>query len=67
MNASDDATIFAREVQRRGGLATYVMVGGANQYPHHHPRFDIDEECLVPAVRWLEEIIRSPEDPDPDG
>lgn len=59
MNASDDATIFAREVQRAGGLATYVMVGGANAYPHHHPRFDIDEECLEPAVRWLEEVIRS--------
>lgn len=58
MNASDDATVLAREVQRNGGLATYVMVGGANQYPHHHPMFDIDETCLEPAVRWLEEVIR---------
>ncbi|WP_156252334.1 amidohydrolase [Pseudactinotalea terrae] len=62
MSASDDATILAREVQRAGGLATYVMVGGANEHPHHHPLFDIDEDCLVPAVRWLEEVIRSADD-----
>ncbi|WP_324650107.1 amidohydrolase [Georgenia sp. H159] len=62
MAASDDATIFAREVQRAGGLATYVMVGGANRYPHHHPLFDIDEASLEPAVRWLDDIIRSADD-----
>lgn len=58
MPASDDATLFARAVQDRGGLATYVMVGGANRAAHHTAAFDIDERCLEPAVRWLEAIIR---------
>ncbi len=59
-SGSDDASLFAREVQQRGGLATYMMVGGGNQAPHHNPRFDIDERSIPVAVDILDHLIRHP-------
>ncbi|WP_420313623.1 M20/M25/M40 family metallo-hydrolase [Actinopolymorpha alba] len=59
MGGSDDASLFAREVQRQGGLATYMLVGGGNQAPHHNPYFDIDEAAIPVAVDVLDELIRS--------
>lgn len=40
----------------------FIMVGSANTnkgliYPHHHPRFDIDESCLSPTVALLTQGI----------
>jgi aminobenzoyl-glutamate utilization protein A len=55
---SDDASLFAREVQQRGGLATYMAVGGGNRAPHHNPYFDIDERSIPVAVDVLEGLIR---------
>ena len=59
MGGSDDASLFAREVQRQGGLATYMLVGGGNEAPHHNPYFDIDETSMPVAVDVLDELIRS--------
>jgi aminobenzoyl-glutamate utilization protein A len=59
MRGSDDASLFMREVQRAGGLATYAIVGGGNPAPHHNPYFDIDESALPVAVDVLEDLIRS--------
>jgi len=59
LSASDDASLFAAEVQRNGGLSTYVLIGSGNPAPHHHPRFDIDESSMDIALNWLEDIIRS--------
>ncbi len=59
MGGSDDASLFAREVQRQGGLATYMLVGGGNEAPHHNPYFDIDEAAMPVAIDMLEGLIRS--------
>lgn len=43
---SEDASYMVRRVQELGGKATYMIVGASNPMPHHHPRFDIEEESL---------------------
>jgi len=58
LSASDDASLLAAEVQRAGGLATYLLVGSGNPAPHHHPQFDIDEASLPIALQWLDDIVR---------
>ncbi|MER6992184.1 amidohydrolase [Saccharopolyspora hirsuta] len=58
MGGSDDASLFAREVQRNGGIATYMTVGGGNTAPHHNPLFDIDERSIPVALDTLERLIR---------
>ncbi|GHF38891.1 aminobenzoyl-glutamate utilization protein A [Amycolatopsis bartoniae] len=58
MGGSDDASLFAEAVQRSGGLATYIVVGGGNPAPHHNPRFDVDEVALPVAVDVLEALVR---------
>ncbi|MEQ4207875.1 amidohydrolase [Actinopolymorpha sp. B17G11] len=58
LGGSDDASLFAREVQGAGGLATYMLVGGGNRAPHHHPSFDIDEASIPVAVDVLEALLR---------
>ena len=58
MGGSDDASLFMADVQARGGLATYVIVGGANPAPHHNPAFDIDEEAIGFSVDLLESLLR---------
>ena len=58
MRASDDVTLLMADVQSRGGLATFALVGGSSPAPHHHPRFDVDERSLTIAVDWLEASIR---------
>lgn len=56
---SDDAHLLIDDVQRSGGLGTYVFVGAANPAPHHHRRFDLDEDALVIAVDLLERLFRA--------
>jgi aminobenzoyl-glutamate utilization protein A len=58
LSASDDASLLAAEVQRAGGLSSYLLVGSGNPAPHHHPRFDIDEASLPIALDWLTDIVR---------
>lgn len=58
MTASDDVSLFMAEVQRRGGLATFVIVGAGSPAPHHTSSFDIDEESLEIALRMLEALVR---------
>ncbi|WP_298251859.1 amidohydrolase [uncultured Arthrobacter sp.] len=55
---SDDAHLLIREVQEAGGLGTYIFVGASNPAPHHHRRFDVDEDALVIAVDLLEGLFR---------
>lgn len=45
--ASEDAAFFLERVP-----GVFILVGSANSernldYPHHHPKFDFDEEALV--------------------
>jgi aminobenzoyl-glutamate utilization protein A len=55
---SDDAHLLIRAVQEAGGVGTYVFVGASNPAPHHHRRFDVDENALVIAVDLLERLFR---------
>jgi len=54
---SEDATFFMEEVQRNGGLATYCVFGTDLAAGHHHEKFDINEETLLPAVEILYNAI----------
>jgi aminobenzoyl-glutamate utilization protein A len=59
MGGSDDASLFLADVQQRGGVGSYVMVGGSNPAPHHNPAFDIDEGSLAHGVDLLERLVRA--------
>jgi aminobenzoyl-glutamate utilization protein A len=47
---SEDASCFMSAVQRRGGQATYLLIGSALTAGHHHPAFDFDEASLLHGV-----------------
>ncbi len=56
---SEDFSFFSEEVP---GL--YFFIGIRNEkkgiiYPHHHPRFNIDEDMLLPSVLLLKEFVLS--------
>jgi metal-dependent amidase/aminoacylase/carboxypeptidase family protein len=55
--ASEDVGLF---MQRNP--SAYLLVGSANHerkldYPHHHPRFDIDEDVLPLSVGLMSAVI----------
>ena len=55
--AAEDAAFFMAQVP-----GVFIMVGAANDerglnYPHHHPRFDFDEEALVNGVAVMAAAI----------
>ena len=50
MAGSEDATFFMNAVQKRGGQATYLLIGSALAAGHHHPAFDFDEAALMHGV-----------------
>lgn len=57
MGAEDMALVL----QRAPGC--YFFVGGRNAaidavYPHHHPRFNVDERCLTIGVRTMVETVK---------
>ncbi|MDF2763210.1 MAG: Catalyzes the cleavage of p-aminobenzoyl-glutamate to p-aminobenzoate and glutamate, subunit [Rhodospirillales bacterium] len=51
--ASEDATLLARAVAERGGLAGYLLLGAKLSADHHTPQFDFDEEVLPRGVLLL--------------
>ncbi len=55
---SEDASYMIRRVQENGGKATYMIIGASNPAPHHHPRFDIEEESLPIGIGVFEVIAR---------
>jgi aminobenzoyl-glutamate utilization protein A len=50
MAGSEDATFFMNSVQKRGGKATYLLIGSALAAGHHNPAFDFDEAALLHGV-----------------
>jgi aminobenzoyl-glutamate utilization protein A len=56
---SDDATIFMSEVQRAGGVATYLGLGSGDFGPHHSAHFDVDERALPIGVELLDRVVRA--------
>lgn len=57
-NGSEDAGYLIRRVQERGGKGTYLLIGCDLPAPHHHPRFDIQEEVLPRCVTLLKRIAK---------
>lgn len=58
VGASEDASLLIRRVQELGGQATYMVVGTTISAPHHHHKFDIDEQALPVATQLLERLAR---------
>ena len=57
--ASEDATLLARAVADRGGLAGYFLLGADLKADHHTPDFDFDDEVLSRGVRMLSAVVAS--------
>jgi aminobenzoyl-glutamate utilization protein A len=55
---SEDASLLIKRVQERGGKGTYMSIGTDIPAPHHHPKFDIQEEILPRSVELLARIAR---------
>ena len=50
LRGSEDFALMLAEVQSRGGLGTYLMLGSDLAAGHHNARFDFDERCLAPGA-----------------
>lgn len=49
---------FAYYLKHKPGAFIFVgMGGGKSRYPHHHPRFDLDEDVFPDAIKLFIEII----------
>ncbi|KQL45001.1 aminobenzoyl-glutamate utilization protein A [Brevibacillus choshinensis] len=55
---SEDASFLIKRVQDLGGKGTYMSIGTDIPAPHHHPKFDIQEEILPRTVELLNRIAR---------
>ncbi|GAA4866536.1 M20 family metallo-hydrolase [Paenibacillus vulneris] len=55
---SEDASFMIRRVQELGGKGTYMIIGSNLPAPHHHPKFDIEEEVLPWGIELLNRIAR---------
>lgn len=58
-SGSDDANLFIREVQEKGGMGVYLRVSSSNPGPHHSEYFDIDEDSIFIAIDLIEKLIRN--------
>ncbi len=47
-----------REVQKRGGLACYGVLGADIAAGHHEETFDPDEGVLLPGVKLLFSLVQ---------
>lgn len=51
---------FSYYLQQKPGAFIYVgMSGEKSMYPHHHPRFDIDEDIFPQAIQLFVEMIKN--------
>ena len=49
---------FSFYLQQKPGAFIFVgMNSERSNYPHHDPRFDIDEEAIPTAIRLLSELL----------
>ena len=55
---SEDCTWLMREVQKRGGLACYGVLGADIAAGHHEETFDPDEGVLLPGVKLLFSLVQ---------
>lgn len=52
----EDASWLIRRVQENGGKGTYMIIGTNIAAPHHHQKFDINEEVLPMSVELLQNV-----------
>lgn len=51
---------FSYYLQRQKGAFIFVGMGGEKSaYPHHHPRFDIDEESMPTAINLFVQLVKN--------
>lgn len=55
---SEDATILARRVQKKGGKAAYFVLGSDRAGGHHTAEFDIDESSLDIGMKIYAEMLK---------
>ncbi|NWQ43692.1 amidohydrolase [Bacillus sp. EB106-08-02-XG196] len=47
-------------MQKKPGAFIFVGMGGEkSQYPHHHPKLDLDEDVFPNAIKLFIEIIKN--------
>ena len=51
MGAGENVTFMMDRVQKRGGKATFLLLGGGITAPHHSRAFDFDEAVIPLAAR----------------
>lgn len=56
---SEDASHMMKRVQENGGQATYMLFGTKLKFPHHHERFDFQEELLPIALETYINIVKA--------
>lgn len=64
VGGSDDASDMIRQVQKNGGIGTYIGLGTTFTSSFHDPKFDFDEDVLVPSAELFACIIRKLHDAD---
>ncbi|MDR0587816.1 MAG: amidohydrolase [Burkholderiales bacterium] len=55
--AGEDFAHMMSEVQRQGGIGTYVQLGVNRTASHHNSAFDFDEEGLSPALAFVAHMV----------
>lgn len=56
MMGSED---FSYYLEKKPGVYLFVGMGGENSmYPHHHPKFDIDEAAIPTAIRLFLQLVQ---------
>ncbi|OZI10833.1 N-acyl-L-amino acid amidohydrolase [Bacillaceae bacterium SAS-127] len=51
---------FSYYLQQKPGAFIFVGMGGEKSaYPHHHPRFDIDEDVIPDAIKLFVDIVKN--------
>ncbi|PAQ15600.1 N-acyl-L-amino acid amidohydrolase [Bacillaceae bacterium SAOS 7] len=51
---------FSYYLQQKPGAFIFVGMGGEKSaYPHHHPRFDIDEDVIPDAIKLFIDIVKN--------
>lgn len=49
---------FGRYLEQVPGCFAFIGCGGPDSYPHHHPKFDIDERALEIGTKiWIQLIL----------
>jgi aminobenzoyl-glutamate utilization protein A len=58
MGGSDDAFWFVDRVTKKGGKATYMIIGADTAAGHHNESFDFDEKCMPSGVETIWRIVK---------